>query len=183
MDETIAEVKEEESIHQMLMNKAYDLWQTEVGKRLRYENFLDLINEKLGSIYYHAVITGNLNYQVENGGFSQWYFNGYHITIDDLICFFRDKFKDNKTINNLIDNLTDILETIDWYDEGKRCIKNINYDYKDLFEEVLEEKFNNELSGFDDYYYKINDDINEILEEYFKTEYNKISTEIREENT
>ena len=47
----------------------------------------------------------------------------------------------------------------------------------------LEDKLMNELSALDETYYEINEKLNEILEEYFKTEYEKISPEIREENT
>lgn len=58
------------SKHDELMNAAYDRWRENNWSR---EEFLDQLTpqEKF------AVCTGNLNYQVENGGFSQWCENGY----------------------------------------------------------------------------------------------------------
>jgi hypothetical protein len=56
-------------IHQELMDAAYATWQD--GKS--YDDFVfDLpANQRM------AVLLGNLNYQVENGGFRQWVDNGY----------------------------------------------------------------------------------------------------------
>lgn len=179
MEETY---KNEKSIHQELMNKAYSLWQTEDGKKLNYSNFLDLVLKDLGEIYFNAVITGNLNYQVENGGFSQWHYNDYSITLDDLIIFFTDNFKNNEVIDKLKYILNEVVDILDWLDEGKDCVKNL-YDYKEFFIKKLEDQVQKELNQLDEKYYEINEKLNEILEEYFKTEYEKISTEIREENT
>jgi hypothetical protein len=164
------------------MNKAYDLWSTEEGKKLSYSDFLDVVSKKYGELYFHAVITGNLNYQVENGGFSQWHYNDYSITIDDLIIFFTNNFKDNNVIDKLKYILNEVVDTLNWLDDGKDCVKNL-YDYKEFFIEKLEEEIENDFNSLDVRYYEINKKLNEILEEYFKTEYEKISPEIREENT
>jgi len=182
MEETNKKEVEEESIHQKLMNKAYDLWSTEEGKELNYSDFLDVVSDKFGKLYSNAVITGNLNYQVENGGFSQWHYNDYSITLDDLIIFFTDNFKNNEVIDKLKYILNEVVDILDWLDEGKDCVKNL-YDYKEFFIKKLEDQVQKELNQLDEKYYEINEKLNEILEEYFKTEYEKISTEIREENT
>lgn len=54
------------------MNQAYNKWGKE--KNWNKQEFWDHINfqEKI------AVALGNLNYQVENGGFEQWNDNGYY---------------------------------------------------------------------------------------------------------
>jgi len=182
MEETNKKEVEEESIHQKLMNKAYDLWSTEEGKELNYSDFLDVVSDKFGKLYSNAVITGNLNYQVENGGFSQWHYNDYSITLDDLIIFFTDNFKNNEVIDKLKYILNEVVDILDWLDEGKDCVKNL-YDYKEFFIKKLEDQVQKELNQLDEKYYEINEKLNEILEEYFKTEYEKISPEIREENT
>ena len=39
----------------------------------------------LDPVHKFAVMCGNLNYQVENGGFLQWIGNGYCLVINDLI--------------------------------------------------------------------------------------------------
>ena len=57
---------------QDLMNTAYERWQkNDDWSKDDFRVSLDAW-EKI------AVHTGNLNYQVENGGFSQWYFNNYY---------------------------------------------------------------------------------------------------------
>ncbi len=60
--------------HQELMNQAYAKWKSEGGiKEMGYNEFVDSLpkNERC------AVLLGNLNYQVCNGGWSQWCHNGY----------------------------------------------------------------------------------------------------------
>jgi hypothetical protein len=58
-------------LHQELMNRAYARWQKVPG--MSRQDFLNGLSpsEKF------AVVTGNLNYQVENGGFGQWFSNRY----------------------------------------------------------------------------------------------------------
>lgn len=58
-----------EDLHQKLMNEAYDRFKP--GMSL--QDFWDQLDAKERV----AVFLGNLNYQVENGGFSQWHGNGY----------------------------------------------------------------------------------------------------------
>lgn len=61
----------ETPIMQSLMDAAYDRWEAnEAWSQDRF--WLDLSFPE--SV---AVFVGNLNYQVTNGGFSQWDFNGY----------------------------------------------------------------------------------------------------------
>jgi hypothetical protein len=73
---------EAESIHQRLMNSAYARWQaTEGMTQAEFWSGLSLAERV-------AVFAGNLNYQVENGGFVQWYDNGYSACREELrfIC-------------------------------------------------------------------------------------------------
>lgn len=69
-----------ESVHQTLMNQAYDKWSGE-WKGLPYSQFI----ERLSHVQRLAVLTGNLNYQVENGGWDQWFLNGYGDHAERLI--------------------------------------------------------------------------------------------------
>jgi hypothetical protein len=57
---------------QRLMDGAYDRWQTQKDTMTRQEFW-----DQLDADERVAVFLGNLNYQVENGGFSQWLDNGY----------------------------------------------------------------------------------------------------------
>jgi hypothetical protein len=56
---------------QGLMDEAYATWQADNSKS--YDDFIF----DLPPIQRMAVLIGNLNYQVENGGFRQWIGNGY----------------------------------------------------------------------------------------------------------
>ena len=56
---------------QSLMDAAYTAWQAEQSKS--YDDFIF----DLDGTHKAAVLIGNLNYQVENGGFTQWMDNGY----------------------------------------------------------------------------------------------------------
>lgn len=69
---------------QTLMNSAYETWRKHnetSDDRWNYDQFVDHLDGR----EYPAVLIGNLNYQVGNGGFSQWHFNGYSSRIDDLL--------------------------------------------------------------------------------------------------
>jgi hypothetical protein len=57
-------------VWQDLMHEAYESWRAE---DMSYEEFLD----ELDGVHRRAVILGNLNYQVNNGGFAQWVDNRY----------------------------------------------------------------------------------------------------------
>ncbi|MCK9541063.1 MAG: DMP19 family protein [Novosphingobium sp.] len=62
------------SIHQNLMDEAYDLYQKPENENWSEQEFLDNLPSQA---HKDAVVLGNLNYQVENGGFLQWWDNGY----------------------------------------------------------------------------------------------------------
>lgn len=64
---------------QRLMDEAYAFWQQ--NKKMPRSEFLD----RISAIQKIAVLLGNLNYQVCNGGFMQWIDNGYCLDIDELI--------------------------------------------------------------------------------------------------
>jgi hypothetical protein len=61
----------EDSLTQKLMSEAYKTW--EGRNDWSYSDFVN----SLDHAHCVAVVIGNLNYQVENGGFSQWHGNGY----------------------------------------------------------------------------------------------------------
>lgn len=98
---------------QELMNDVYCVWQSVEGKYDKHD-IIDAFTE------YHrmAVVFGNLNYQVCNGGFSQWIFNGY--CLEDIIYIYRylnlsmkkDKYKDNEAIKILVSLLEDYYSDV-----------------------------------------------------------------------
>jgi hypothetical protein len=68
---------------QELMNQAYEKWRQNDWTQQVFWQHLDFV-EKV------AVYTGNLNYQVENGGFAQWIDNGYSDCATELIDILED---------------------------------------------------------------------------------------------
>lgn len=58
-------------LHQKLMNEAYEMWQA--NEEWTQEEYID----NLDRAHRIAVVTGNFNYQVCNGGFMQWHDNQY----------------------------------------------------------------------------------------------------------
>lgn len=67
--------------HQDLMDVAYARWQN--NKQWTKDDFFDSLDAR----ERFAVFTGNLNYQVENGGWSQWKFNRY--ATDEVVAYLR----------------------------------------------------------------------------------------------
>lgn len=71
------------STMQALMNTAYEFWQSQKG--MSKKDFWNSLDSKPRA----AVAIGNLNYQVCNGGFSQWHYNGYSESFDTInyVCY------------------------------------------------------------------------------------------------
>ena len=67
----------EGNVHGAIMDVAYTLWQSKEGVSWSYKKMLEVITQRYGLLARFAVQLGNLNYQVENGGWVQYYDNGY----------------------------------------------------------------------------------------------------------
>lgn len=72
-------MNEKENKWQELMDAAYDKWENK--SRVTYPEFVSNLSFKEKC----AVLTGNFNYQVHNGGIHQWIFNGYAVEINRMI--------------------------------------------------------------------------------------------------
>ena len=165
-----------DTVHQKLMDESYKLWK--VDQNIDYQDFLTKVREELDETHFFAVITGNLNSQVKNGGFSQWNDNGYSIAIEDIIDFFRKENRFDKKYEDVIHKvlriLRNVMDELDYLDIGKEEIKKINYDYHEIFERALEETSNHELRNLDKRFYEVHHEMLKALEEYFiKTTENK----------
>lgn len=91
---------------QLLMENAYSH---------KYENMQDLFN-KCTEIEKIAVTLGNLNYQVENGGFQQWIDNGYaSIHGKKIVTYLKNIAKsENCTVaNELANKISPLINLID----------------------------------------------------------------------
>jgi hypothetical protein len=169
MAEDVSIIEEQPNVHQTMMDKAYELWsKPEENKRMSYEGFLEMVSEELGDNYVDAVITGNMNYQVENGGWFQWHDNGYSVTIEELISFFeKPEFNNYIEIKKLREILSSVEEQLDWKERGDREIQQVDYDFKDIFENALNEEFDKAVDHLDSKYYEISKKVMDILENYF----------------
>jgi len=156
---------------QLLMSEIYELQQDLKLKNEIFskEAFLIIIEEELGELYRHVKIVGDFHYEILNGGFSQWYENGYSFSIEELIDFFDEKFEGNETIKKLVNVIIEAYDIIEWIKEGNSIVGGIdNFNYTEFFTECLEEKGCNDLERLDSRYYDISKDITNILEDYFK---------------
>jgi hypothetical protein len=66
---------------QDLMNQFYDMWKSSEWQGKPQRELLEEVDQKVRD----AVVLGNWNYQVENGGVRQWADNGYVLSIDYLM--------------------------------------------------------------------------------------------------
>jgi hypothetical protein len=135
---------------QAVMNGAYEKWQNGWS----YENFLD----HLTYLERCVVVTGNLNYQVENGGFMQWYDNGYHKGSNTLLYFLENELATDtaKYVARLVRKCT---ERYDEYDSSLVWNKWPSYN-----SEIGSE--GPETGHLDNAYYKINETLMSELESY-----------------
>ena len=148
--------------HQKLMNEAYDLWKS--NDNWSKEEFFEQLDRK----HRIAVALGNMNYQVENGGFSQWIYNGYaqnHFRFILLLLGSKSiealKLSNVKKVYQiLIEAERPIKDMIELFGESNRY-KSYEDDEDD---EYREKELNEELDEFDTKYYIIDND--ELLKEF-----------------
>ncbi len=120
-------------IWQNTMNTAYEKWQA--AGDISYESFVSNLTEAERT----AVLLGNLNYQVCNGGFRQWIDNGYVVagkSVVDVLC---------------------VINTTLTLDLADRIIKLLKLANVGVFDDIddTEDKFLNDL---DDWYYSHHDE-------------------------
>lgn len=98
----------ETPVWQRLMDAAYDRWKAHEG--WRYENMLLTASgaERM------AVLLGNLNYQVENGGFTQWVDNGYALKGQEVVLILRQLAEEENCpiANELADKIEQLLRFV-----------------------------------------------------------------------
>lgn len=98
----------EETLLQALMTQAYDTWNQ--MPHLSYADWL----KKLNRDQRDAVLIGNFNYQVENGGVQQYVDNGYALHMMELIERLNTIGADNQTITELANKLVQLSEYVDF---------------------------------------------------------------------
>ena len=130
------------SLQQRIMNKAYKRFQTN-----RHWSMIELYFS-MSPIEKIAVAIGNLNYQVENGGFLQWIDNGYSGLSENTLNYIFNDIKDKK------------------YPLLKKVLSLAFQAIKNEDDDELRNKLDNE-------YYKINAGVLIEVDSYLKTIKNK----------
>jgi len=157
---------DEEGYHQAILNVCYYKWQHE--PEWTYSDMLDYAKETYGDIARFAVLVGKLNQQVCNGGFLQYFDNGYAAVDrtnaydfdlqDDLIEYLENEFSHLK-YSDVIVKIIDVRPIID----ENEYLEN---DYEAIIND-------DELEEHDKKYFEISDAWIEVLEEFFKQEMTK----------
>jgi hypothetical protein len=128
----------ENGLHQRLMDEAYSLWESNP----KWSKIQLALN--VSPMHRAAVVLGNLNYQVENGGFSQWLYNGYgEGCLKEL----------------LLHHLTDV---------GTEGAKRVAGMVREVLELDPERVSGEDTDDLDDEYYTMNDQFMVDCEEYLK---------------
>lgn len=169
MTEFKLEPNEKHPVWQSLVNVAYERWQP--GNDLAGKSYEDFVGE-LPDIQARAVAFKNLNYQVHNGGFSQWHGNGYS-SDSDIILESLENFLDTDAGEELLDLMRIAYEdTISFFegvkDEYVEAARHIGasrlHDFQNQFMEMVEEKMYDELSDLDKRYYANSDQLMDDIE-------------------
>jgi hypothetical protein len=133
---------------QALMDEAYDEWRKEENKG---KDKWDILND-FSKAHQIAVTFGNFNYQVENGGISQWIYNGYFQ--DDA-----EKFIEYLEIGAQTDErcraILDRVSMLDQYAKETNCDRDGYYydrDYEDDDSSFIGDMI--DCDRFDKWYYE-----------------------------
>lgn len=129
----------ENTVWQKIMDKAYENY----GAGMSYRQFI----ESLPEIERNAVLLGNLNCQVENGGFSQFISNGYILASSDLVAFLEELSEECPIAGELASKLLKLMRFVDMNSKDRG--------FRDYFKsERAGESACDLAEEYDDWYYK-----------------------------
>lgn len=187
----LANQKDLNYLHQYILDLGYNWWQTDAPRGSSYGDMITYMINTYGEFAASMVLVGKLNQQVENGGYSQYYDNGYadgeggccairdpHHPLHSEMIRFIEYFYNNYFINVLEEtDKTLILEFL----YIQKCFMELSIETEEEYEE---EEYNNETEeyytemvsnpnygSFTDYarVSKLNDAYYKISEELLKT--------------
>lgn len=141
---------------QALMNVAYDRWHK---NEWSYEEMLDACTQS----EREAVLLGNLNYQVNNGGFIQWVDNGYATRIAEVVDVLESV--GGSTISNIISMLNRVYPYLNEGFKNKGCageyfLRMDDEEYEDMIAD---------LDELDSRFYAANEEFMVVVVAYFST--------------
>lgn len=150
---------EAESIWQIHMNNVYDKWQQ--NRNTPYETILMRCNQ----VEFAAVLLGNFNHQVCNGGFEQWIDNGYATQGRQVLRILKDIARHPTTPSNKVEVLEGLYKRVQrllmYVKPG--CSKNSGFGYE-YWKHGLEKAGRRYAKRHDNWYY--DQDFDEIFECY-----------------
>jgi hypothetical protein len=171
-----------ENKHQQLMDEAYDKWQA--GLYTSYDHMVESVSD----LHKMAIVLGNLNCQVENGGFYQWVDNGYGQMAHEAVEYLNKIGTENaKKVAKWIE---DLIPHIDFDQEGLGCFtqhwvietetycETVQGDWNEEEEEYeeYEEEYEEEYcggwsiaKGLDSQYYELNKELMKEILNYLQT--------------
>jgi hypothetical protein len=130
------------------MDEMYNEWQKEENNNKGKWDILGGFSEA----HQIAVIFGNFNYQVENGGIEQWIYNGYfHDDVEKFIEYLETGAKSDERCQTILGR----IYTLDQYAKETGCDRD-GY-FHDPDDEDGESSFigdNIDCNGFDSWYYE-----------------------------
>jgi hypothetical protein len=134
--------------HQHLMSQAYSRWDSKDEPQKDWR-------AGMSEAERFAVTMGNLNYQVENGGFRQWIGNGYYASsygdLREYLAEYSGRYPGIGKVTELIEQLSHLFEDFkmdpdaddpisDWQDEVEEAMNDSNW-----------EEFDSLLGGTEDF--------------------------------
>ena len=147
------------------MNTAYDRWIHGDLKEIssQYDFYKNLTESQR-----FACVIGNFNYQVCNGGFSQWHGNDYSNSSEDWIFSYIDNINTptSQRVRSLVERafeaILDHQEECEQFDAYNDEDEADNPNYYDPYFDTLDDEF-----------YEINDKFLEDAEAYFRATFCK----------
>jgi hypothetical protein len=144
---------------QELMDKAYNRWQE--GGDLHRRPYREFIDELI-PLQRKAVLLGNLNYQVNNGGFSQWIMNGYALEAERVERLLREI--GTPTCLKVADLVKQIVPLIDFESRDHGCMGSYlkserRQRERRRYEEDEGEEEHESFEKLDDEFFDINNEV------------------------
>lgn len=155
-------------MHQELMDSAYEKF----SDNLNTAEWMTLLTEQEKK----AVVVGNLNYQVENGGFVQWVDNGYYLDSEILKKVLTDMDTENskkilKMVEEVLAETNPNAKRIGFF--GSYWLSDVEND--DVYDEDEDSSFDNmpshsSFNNLDEEYYTLNEKFMEEFELFISKE-------------
>jgi len=146
-----------------LVKEARDRWKNQLAE------FRDYVEENLSRAHLIALQVSDLDRQVRDGGFRQWYYKGYNIDLENLISYCQEiGTVACMKVKTLLEHIREVINS-------SRQSKAVNLlrdngfdDYAEVLGDALLEKVLDSLDRYNQDYYSINHDFLSDVEKYLR---------------